>query len=74
MNKTRNRATIAILGAILIFASLIALFGYPLLILTAVVAAFVALAAIVLLSAGDMIDKSSRPAAQPSRRTGTAAV
>ena len=43
------------------------------LIVTAVIAAFAALAFIVALSAGDMIDKPARPAPQTKRRASAAA-
>jgi hypothetical protein len=66
MDPTGVRAVIAILGAVLVFANLVALFGYPALITITVIAAFVALALIVALSAGDMIDKKA-PRARPAR-------
>jgi hypothetical protein len=60
MDSTSVRAVIAVLGVVLVFANLVALFGYPALIVTAVAAAFAALVFIVALSAGDMIDRRAR--------------
>ena len=65
MDPMGVRAVIAILGAVLVFANLVALFGYPALITITVIAAFVALALSVALSAGDMIDKKA-PRARPA--------
>jgi hypothetical protein len=55
------RAILVILFTVVVLANLVALIGYPMLIVTAVIAAFVALAFIVALSAGDMIDRPARP-------------
>jgi hypothetical protein len=65
-------AILVILFAIVVFANLVALIGYPMLIVTAVIAAFGAVAFIVVLSADDMIDRPARPAAAraPRRRRG----
>ncbi len=72
MDSSGNRAVLVILAAIVVLAALVALIGYPMLILTAVIAAFAALAFIVVLSAGDMIDKPARPAPQADRRAAAA--
>jgi hypothetical protein len=69
MDSSANRAIVAIIVAVLAFANLVALIGYPLLIWTAVIAAFAALAFIVALSAGDLADKPARRAAEPRART-----
>ena len=73
MDSPANRAILAILFAVVVIANLVALFGYPMLIVTAVTAAFVALAFIVVLSAGDMIDNPARRAPQPDRCAAAAA-
>ena len=62
------RPILVILFTVVVLANLVALFGYPMLIVTAVTAAFAALAFIVVLSAGDMIDKPARRAPQPELR------
>ena len=67
-----NRAVLVILAALVVLGALVALIGYPMLIVTGVIAAFAALAFIVALSAGDMIDKPARPAQQPDRRASAA--
>jgi hypothetical protein len=69
MNSTGVRAIIVILAAVLVLANLVALFGYPVLIVTAVTAAFAALVFIVALSAGDMIDKKTAGARHPEPPT-----
>ncbi len=61
MDSPGNRATVALLAIVVVLAGLVYLFGYPLLITVAVVAAFAALVFIVVLSAGDMADKPPRP-------------
>ena len=73
MDSSANRPVLVILAAVVVFANLVALIGYPMLIVTAVTAAFVALAFIVVPSAGDMIDKPVRPAPRPVRRAAAAA-
>jgi len=67
-----NRAVLVILAALVVLGALVALIGYPMLIVTAVIAAFAALGFIVALSARDMIDKPARPAQQPERRASAA--
>jgi hypothetical protein len=69
MDSTGVRAIIVILAAVLVLANLVALFGYPVLIVTAVTAAFAALVFIVALSAGDMIDKKTAGARHPEPPT-----
>jgi purine-cytosine permease-like protein len=56
-----------IAGVVLILAILVALFGYPVLIWTAVLATWLVLALLVVLSAGDMLERRFWPAA-PSER------
>jgi hypothetical protein len=73
MDTTGVRAIIVILTAVLVLANLVALFGYPVLIVTAVTAAFVALVFIVALSAGDMIDKKASRTRRVEPRTALAA-
>ena len=65
MDSSGNRAILALLAAVVVLAGLVYLFGYPLLISAAVIAAFAALAFIVVLSAGDMMEKPSKRAAEP---------
>ncbi len=72
MDSSGNRAIVAIVVAALVFTNLVAPIGSPMLICTAVIAAFTALAFIVALSAGAMMDKPARPAAQPQRRAAAA--
>ncbi len=67
MDSTGVRAIIVILAAVLVLANLVALFGYPVLIVTAVTAAFAALVFIVALSAGDMLDNKAARARRPER-------
>ena len=73
MHTSGVRAILVILFVVVVLANLVALFGYPMLIGTAVIAAFAALALIVVLSAGDMMDKPARRAPQPARRVAAAA-
>ncbi|HKN27429.1 MAG TPA: hypothetical protein VJY34_05895 [Roseiarcus sp.] len=73
MDSSGVRAILVILFAVVVLANLVALFGYPMLIVTAVVAAFAALGAIVVLSAGDMMDKPARRSPQADRRAAAAA-
>lgn len=73
MDQSGVRAILVIFFFVVVLANLVALFGYPMLIVTAVIAAFVALALIVVLSAGDMIDAPARRAPQPGRRAAAAA-
>ena len=70
MNSEANRAILVLLAAIVVLAGLVYLFGYPLLITVAVIAAFAAIGGIVVLSAGDMLEKPSRSAEsrEPERR------
>ena len=72
MDQSGVRAILVIFFFVVVLANLVALFGYPMLIMTAVIAAFVALAFVVL-SAGDMIDAPARRAPQPGRRAAAAA-
>ena len=72
MDSSGVRAILVILFAVVVLANLVALFGYPMLIVTAVIAAFAALGFIVAISARDMIDKPARPAQQPERRASAA--
>jgi membrane protein implicated in regulation of membrane protease activity len=60
MDSSGNRAVAALLAAVVVLAGLVVLFGYPFLISVAVIAAFAALAFIVVLSAGDTLDKPSQ--------------
>jgi hypothetical protein len=60
MDSSGNRAVAVLLAAVVLPAGLVFLFGYPFLISVAVIAAFAALAFIVVLSAGDMLDKLSQ--------------
>jgi hypothetical protein len=64
MDSSGNRAIVALLAIVVVLAGLVYLFGYPLLITVAVIAALASLAFIVVLSAGDMLEKPSRPAEQ----------
>jgi len=61
-----------IAGVVLVLVALVALVGYPALIWISVLAAWAALVLIVVLSAGDMLEKPSRPAAQTQRLGATA--
>lgn len=72
MSNGRIYTTIA--AVFLVLVALVALVGYPLLIWVAVLAAWGGIAVIVLLSAGDMLDKKpARPAVsqEETRRADT---
>ena len=62
MDLSGNRAIVALLAIVVVLAGLVYLFGYPLLITVAVIAALASLVFIVVLSAGELLEKPSRPA------------
>ena len=68
MDSAGNRAIVALLAIVVVLAGLVYLFGYPLLITVAVIATFAAIVFIVVLSAGDMGEKPSRPTGQPEAK------
>ena len=65
MDRSGVKAILVILFSLAVLGNLVALFGYPALIVTAVLAAFAALGSIIVLSAGDMINRA--PPGAPSR-------
>ena len=60
MDSPDARVILSLLGAVVVVAALVYLFGYPALIWIAVLSSFAALALIVVLSAGDLGDRSAR--------------
>ena len=72
MDSSGNRAVFILLAAMIVCAAFVALFGYPMLISIALVAAFATLIGIVTLSAGDGPEKPVRPAAKVERRAARA--